>query len=139
MTGYPAGSQGASPSYPQYSSPMQYASPVQYASPGQHAPPSYSPGAYAVPAYSPAPVAQVTMVQVEPKDHPVSVFCPRCHNTVTTHVEYRVGAATWLWSLFGCLGCPVGACLYPFCCKCAKNVEHYCPMCRNKLAVYKRL
>uniref|UniRef100_A0A3Q3LJT9 LITAF domain-containing protein n=1 Tax=Mastacembelus armatus TaxID=205130 RepID=A0A3Q3LJT9_9TELE len=73
-------------------------------------------------------------------DSPVQIFCPKCHQTVLTKVDYTPGLLTYLFcgGLFFC-GFVLGCCLIPFCVDRLRNAKHTCPTCNTVLGVYKRL
>ncbi|XP_075169476.1 lipopolysaccharide-induced tumor necrosis factor-alpha factor homolog [Haematobia irritans] len=65
-------------------------------------------------------------------------LCPQCQQSVQTKVEPKATTKTHLLALVLCvLGCcPCACCLY--CTDCARNTEHYCPLCNSFLGTYER-
>ncbi len=118
-----------------YAQPMASPSPVPViASP---VPTTYAPQyVTASPSYSPVMIPQL-------RSDPVVLDCPRCRATVQTSTQFKVGGATWLWAVIGCvlcgsIGCPcIGA--IPFCVDGCKDVEHSCPSCGYFIGKYSRM
>jgi len=73
-------------------------------------------------------------------DNPILVKCPFCKATVTSETRPVSGCLTWLCCLaISAVGCVYGCCLIPFMSKRLRDVQHYCPKCKNLVALYKRL
>lgn len=89
----------------------------------------------------PAPmIAQVSLTPITLKTRPEQVLCPQCRETVVTRLEYKSGLTTWISSIAaGIFGWFICACLFPFCCKCSKDIQHICPNCGNTIAEYHRI
>ncbi|XP_077991165.1 LITAF domain-containing protein-like [Glandiceps talaboti] len=73
------------------------------------------------------------------RDLPVAQRCPRCQQEITTRLVYKNGWIVWLSAGIICLlGGWLGCCLIPFCIKSIKNVDHYCPVCKELVGKYIR-
>lgn len=73
-------------------------------------------------------------------DQPILVRCPFCKATVTSETRPVSGCLTWLCCIaLSAVGCVYGCCLFPFCSRRLRDVEHHCPKCKNLIALYKRL
>ncbi len=68
----------------------------------------------------------------------VEFLCPHCNNRVRSILDYRAGETAWLIAaLLFIIGLHLCA-IIPLLIKDYKDVEHYCPVCKNLVAVYKR-
>ncbi|XP_011294498.1 lipopolysaccharide-induced tumor necrosis factor-alpha factor homolog [Musca domestica] len=67
-----------------------------------------------------------------------TAFCPNCNQSIQTNVEQKATTKTHILALVLCVFglCPCACCLY--CTDCARNAEHYCPLCNAFLGVYER-
>lgn len=66
--------------------------------------------------------------------------CTYCQNTVSTDVQYKVGAFTWISCiLIASFGFFLGCCAIPFCVNSAKDIVHICPDCGEEIGRNSRL
>ncbi|XP_056390837.1 lipopolysaccharide-induced tumor necrosis factor-alpha factor homolog [Hyla sarda] len=73
-------------------------------------------------------------------DSPGLAVCPACNLPCTTTIEHKSGClTTLLCCLLFFFGCVLGCFLIPCCIKSCKDVNHYCPNCKNLIYKYKRL
>lgn len=105
--------------------------------------------------YAPASAAQSTTVVVAPPTvivgaqygyQPVRINCPHCNNDVVTEIQHEVGGLAWMICgiivLVGVFIAPcilLGCCFIPFCISDCKDVSHYCPHCKQRLAHVPRM
>uniref|UniRef100_A0A914UKD2 LITAF domain-containing protein n=1 Tax=Plectus sambesii TaxID=2011161 RepID=A0A914UKD2_9BILA len=71
-------------------------------------------------------------------EYPAQITCPRCQRQVVTEVNYVNGTMVWIFVLvllfiffpLMCVPCCIDQC---------KDVEHFCPSCRNFIGLKKRI
>uniref|UniRef100_A0A1X7VNN9 LITAF domain-containing protein n=1 Tax=Amphimedon queenslandica TaxID=400682 RepID=A0A1X7VNN9_AMPQE len=69
---------------------------------------------------------------------PVYAQCPNCHRRVLTHVEYKSGRITLIFTILLCL-LGLWCCIFlPLCISACKDVVHVCPDCHSRIGTYKR-
>ena len=69
---------------------------------------------------------------------PVKVVCQYCGHDTKTKVDENTGALAWILCLVLTLvGCILGCCLIPFCCKSCNDHEHKCSHCKKTLGFHK--
>ncbi|XP_075978986.1 lipopolysaccharide-induced tumor necrosis factor-alpha factor homolog [Anticarsia gemmatalis] len=79
---------------------------------------------------TPVPVQSV----LGPKS--TSTTCQFCRALILTRVRYTSNSQTHIAAaLCGLIYC---CCCLPYCCKSAKNADHYCPQCHKYLGTYAR-
>ncbi|XP_069839784.1 lipopolysaccharide-induced tumor necrosis factor-alpha factor homolog [Dendropsophus ebraccatus] len=78
--------------------------------------------------------------KTELTDSPGLAVCPACNLPCTTTIQYKSGClTTLLCCLLFFFGCILGCFLIPCCVKSCKDVNHYCPNCKNLIYKYKRI
>ena len=71
------------------------------------------------------------------QDHPMSLTCTYCQETVVTDTQRVANRKTWcLCTTIFLLGGFLGCCLIPFCTDRFRDVEHRCSECHSVLGRY---
>ncbi|KAG5675421.1 hypothetical protein PVAND_005327 [Polypedilum vanderplanki] len=82
----------------------------------------------------PTVIIQHSNVAVGPNS--TRLTCPSCHAVISTRVERKSSAKTYIVAVLLCVFLCWPCVCVPFCTNSCRNANHYCPNCKAFLGTY---